>query len=209
MNETKNISGQLYVVSAPSGAGKTSLVKALVEANADLAVSVSHTTRPKRPGEVDGINYHFVSVAEFNDLKEQGGFFEWAQVFDNFYGTSKQGVITQLNQGMDVILEIDWQGAAQVKQHMPDAVTIFILPPSTAALRERLTGRGQDDSSVIERRMQSARDEISHYGEADYVVLNDRFETALIDLQAIIKSQRLSQRHQSMRLTSVINDLLG
>lgn len=209
MNETKNISGQLYVVSAPSGAGKTSLVKALVEANADLAVSVSHTTRAKRPGEVDGINYHFVSVAEFNDLKEQGGFFEWAQVFDNFYGTSKQGVIKQLNQGMDVILEIDWQGAAQVKQHMPDAVTIFILPPSTAALRERLTGRGQDDSSVIERRMQSARDEISHYGEADYVVLNDRFETALIDLQAIIKSQRLSQRHQSMRLTSVINDLLG
>ncbi len=209
MNETENISGQLYVVSAPSGAGKTSLVKALVEANADLAVSVSHTTRPKRPGEVDGINYHFVSVAEFNDLKEQGGFFEWAQVFDNFYGTSKQGVIKQLNQGMDVILEIDWQGAAQVKQHMPDAVTIFILPPSTAALRERLTGRGQDDSSVIERRMQSARDEISHYGEADYVVLNDRFETALIDLQAIIKSQRLSQRHQSMRLTSVINDLLG
>ena len=209
MNETKNISGQLYVVSAPSGAGKTSLVKALVEANADLAVSVSHTTRPKRPGEVDGINYHFVSVAEFNDLKEQGGFFEWAQVFDNFYGTSKQGVIKQLNQGLDVILEIDWQGAAQVKQHMPDAVTIFILPPSTAALRERLTGRGQDDSSVIERRMQSARDEISHYGEADYVVLNDRFETALIDLQAIIKSQRLSQRHQSMRLTSVINDLLG
>lgn len=209
MNETENISGQLYVVSAPSGAGKTSLVKALVEANADLAVSVSHTTRAKRPGEVDGINYHFVSVAEFNDLKEQGGFFEWAQVFDNFYGTSKQGVIKQLNQGMDVILEIDWQGAAQVKQHMPDAVTIFILPPSTAALRERLTGRGQDDSSVIERRMQSARDEISHYGEADYVVLNDRFETALIDLQAIIKSQRLSQRHQSMRLTSVINDLLG
>lgn len=209
MNETENISGQLYVVSAPSGAGKTSLVKALVEANADLAVSVSHTTRAKRPGEVDGINYHFVSVAEFNDLKEQGGFFEWAQVFDNFYGTSKQGVITQLNQGMDVILEIDWQGAAQVKQHMPDAVTIFILPPSTAALRERLTGRGQDDSSVIERRMQSARDEISHYDEADYVVLNDRFETALIDLQAIVKSQRLAQRHQSMRLTSVINDLLG
>ncbi|MEK9588490.1 MAG: guanylate kinase, partial [Gammaproteobacteria bacterium] len=121
----------------------------------------------------------------------------------------KQGVIEQLNHGMDVILEIDWQGAAQVKQHMPDAVTIFILPPSTAALRERLTGRGQDDSSVIERRMQSARDEISHYGEADYVVLNDRFETALIDLQAIIKSQRLSQRHQSMRLTLVINDLLG
>ena len=169
----------------------------------------SHTTRAKRPGEVDGINYHFVSVAEFNNLKEQGGFFEWAQVFDNFYGTSKQGVIEQLNQGMDVILEIDWQGAAQVKQQIPDAVAIFILPPSTAALRERLTGRGQDDERVIERRMQSARDEISHYGEADYVVLNDRFETALNELQAIITSQRLTQRHQSSRLTSVISDLLG
>lgn len=209
MNDREDVSGQLYVVSAPSGAGKTSLVKALVEANEQLAVSVSHTTRAKRPGEVDGINYHFVSIAEFSAVREQGGFFEWAQVFDNFYGTSKQGVLEQLNQGIDVILEIDWQGAAQVKQQMPDAIAIFILPPSTAALRERLTGRGQDDSNVIERRMQSARDEISHFGEADYVVLNDRFETALNDLQAIIKSQRLSQRHQSIRLTSVINDLLG
>ena len=209
MSDKEKISGQLYVVSAPSGAGKTSLVKALVEANEGLVVSVSHTTRAKRPGEVDGVNYHFVSEGEFRDLQEQGGFFEWAQVCDNFYGTSKEGVIQQLNQGMDVILEIDWQGAKQVKRHMPDAVAVFILPPSTAALRERLTGRGQDDSSVIERRMQSARDEISHYGKADYVVLNDRFETALTDLQAIVKSQRLSQRHQSLRLTSVIADLLG
>ena len=209
MSETEKFSGQLYVVSAPSGAGKTSLVKALVDGNNALAVSVSHTTRAKRPGEVDGINYHFVSVAEFNNLKEQGGFFEWAQVFDNFYGTSKQGVIEQLNQGMDVILEIDWQGAAQVKQQMPNAVAIFILPPSTAALRQRLTGRGQDDESIIERRMQSARDEISHYGDADYVVLNDQFETALNELQTIIKSQRLTQHHQSLRLTSVIDDLLG
>lgn len=209
MSETEKFSGQLYVVSAPSGAGKTSLVKALVDSNNALTVSVSHTTRAKRPGEVDGINYHFVSVAEFNNLKEQGGFFEWAQVFDNFYGTSKQGVIEQLNQGMDVILEIDWQGAAQVKQQMPNAVAIFILPPSTAALRQRLTGRGQDDESIIERRMQSARDEISHYGDADYVVLNDQFETALNELQTIIKSQRLTQHHQSLRLTSVIDDLLG
>ena len=209
MSETEKFSGQLYVVSAPSGAGKTSLVKALVDGNDALIVSVSHTTRAKRPGEVDGINYHFVSVAEFNDLKERGGFFEWAQVFDNFYGTSKQSVIEQLNQGMDVILEIDWQGAAQVKQQMPNAVAIFILPPSTAALRQRLTGRGQDDESIIERRMQSARDEISHYGDADYVVLNDQFETALKELQTIIKSQRLTQHHQSLRLTSVIDDLLG
>lgn len=209
MSETKKISGQLYVVSAPSGAGKTSLVKALVDTNGDLAVSVSHTTRPQRPGEVDGVNYHFVSEAAFCDLREQGGFFEWAKVFDNFYGTSKQSVVEQLKQGVDVILEIDWQGAAQVKQQMSAAVAIFILPPSTSALRERLTGRGQDDSSVIDRRMQSARDEISHFGEADYVVLNDRFDRALDDLKTIIKSQRLSKRHQSLHLTSVIDDLLG
>lgn len=209
MSDNKKINGQLYVVSAPSGAGKTSLVKALMDTNGDLAVSVSHTTRPQRPGEVDGVNYHFISEAAFSDLREQGGFFEWAKVFDNFYGTSKQSVVEQLNQGVDVILEIDWQGAAQVKQQMSAAVAIFILPPSTSALRERLTGRGQDDSSVIERRMQSARDEISHFGEADYVVLNDKFDRALDDLQAIIKSQRLSQRHQSLHLTSVIDDLLG
>ena len=209
MSDKAKIQGQLYVVSAPSGAGKTSLVKALVDANNDLAVSVSHTTRAIRPGEIDGVNYHFVSEAEFSDLKDQGGFFEWAQVFDNFYGTSHQSVVDQLNEGVDVILEIDWQGAAQIKRQMPESVSIFILPPSTAALRERLTGRGQDDSSVIERRMRSARDEMSHYCEADYVVLNDRFDSALSDLKAIVTSQRLSQRRQSSRLTSVIRDLLG
>jgi len=209
LSDKAKIQGQLYVVSAPSGAGKTSLVKALVDANNDLAVSVSHTTRAIRPGEIDGVNYHFVSEAEFSDLKDQGGFFEWAQVFDNFYGTSHQSVVDQLNEGVDVILEIDWQGAAQIKRQMPESVSIFILPPSTAALRERLTGRGQDDSSVIERRMRSARDEMSHYSEADYVVLNDRFDSALSDLKAIVASQRLSQRRQSSRLTSVIRDLLG
>jgi guanylate kinase len=162
-----------------------------------------------RPGEIDGVNYHFVSAAGFCEIRDKGGFFEWAQVFDNFYGTSRQGVIDQLDEGVDVILEIDWQGAAQVKQRMPNAIAIFILPPSTTALRERLTGRGQDESSVIERRMQSARDEMSHYGKADYIVLNDNFDAALLDLESIIKSQRLSQRHQSQRLTSVIADLLG
>lgn len=201
--------GQLYVVSAPSGAGKTSLVKALVDSTDDLAVSVSHTTRAMRPGEIDGVNYHFVSAAGFREIRTQGGFFEWAQVFDNFYGTSRQGVTDQLDEGVDVILEIDWQGAAQVKQQMPNAIAIFILPPSTTALRERLTGRGQDESSVIERRMQSARDEMSHYGKADFVVLNDNFDAALLDLKSIIKSQRLLQRRQSQRLTSVIADLLG
>ena len=209
MSDTATKQGQLYVVSAPSGAGKTSLVKALVEANNDITVSVSHTTRAIRPGEIDGVNYHFVSAAEFSDLKERGGFFEWAKVFDNFYGTSQQSVLDQLNRGVDVILEIDWQGAAQIKQQMPESVSIFILPPSTAALRERLTGRGQDDSNVIERRMRSARDEISHYGDADYVVLNDEFDSALSDLKAIVTSQRLLQYRQSLRLTSVIRDLLG
>lgn len=209
MSDTATKQGQLYVVSAPSGAGKTSLVKALVEANNDIAVSVSHTTRAIRPGEIDGVNYHFVSAAEFSDLKERGGFFEWAKVFDNFYGTSQQSVLDQLNRGVDVILEIDWQGAAQIKQQMPESVSIFILPPSTAALRERLTGRGQDDSNVIERRMRSARDEMSHYGDADYVVLNDEFDSALSDLKAIVTSQRLLQYRQSLRLTSVIRDLLG
>jgi guanylate kinase len=209
LSKNEKIQGQLYVVSAPSGAGKTSLVKALVDSTDDLAVSVSHTTRAMRPGEIDGVNYHFVSAAEFCEIRDEGGFFEWAQVFDNFYGTSRQGVIDQLDEGVDVILEIDWQGAAQVKQQMPNAIAIFILPPSTTALRERLTGRGQDESSVIERRMQSARDEMSHYGKADYIVLNDNFDAALLDLESIIKSQRLSQRYQSQRLTSVIADLLG
>jgi guanylate kinase len=209
LSKNEKIQGQLYVVSAPSGAGKTSLVKALVDSNDDLAVSVSHTTRAMRPGEIDGVNYHFVSAAGFCEIRDKGGFFEWAQVFDNFYGTSRQGVIDQLDEGVDVILEIDWQGAAQVKQRMPNAIAIFILPPSTTALRERLTGRGQDESSVIERRMQSARDEMSHYGKADYIVLNDNFDAALLDLESIIKSQRLSQRHQSQQLTSVIADLLG
>lgn len=209
MSKNGKIQGQLYVVSAPSGAGKTSLVKALVDSTDDLAVSVSHTTRAMRPGEIDGVNYHFVSAAGFCEIRDQGGFFEWAQVFDNFYGTSRQSVTDQLDEGVDVILEIDWQGAAQVKQQMPNAIAIFILPPSTAALRERLTGRGQDESSVIERRMQSARDEMSHYGKADFLVLNDNFDAALLDLESVIKSQRLSQRHQSQRLTSVIADLLG
>ena len=162
MSNQKHPSGRLFVISAPSGAGKTSLVKALVERSNNLAVSVSHTTRSMRPGEVDGVNYHFVSESAFTHLRDSEGFFEWAQVFDNYYGTSREGVEHQLAKGLDVILEIDWQGARQVKSLVESAVSIFVLPPSTEALRERLTGRGQDDTSVIERRMQSARDEIIH-----------------------------------------------
>ena len=209
MSNQKHPSGRLFVISAPSGAGKTSLVKALIERSNNLAVSDSHTTRSIRPGEVDGVNYHFVSESAFKDLRDSEGFFEWAQVFDNYYGTSKEGVEHQLAKGLDVILEIDWQGARQVKSLVESAVSIFVLPPSTDALRERLTGRGQDEASVIERRMQSARDEIIHYNEADFVVLNDVFDEALSELESIIYSQQPSQTPQSERLTSVIADLLA
>ena len=209
MSNQKHFSGRLFVISAPSGAGKTSLVKALVERSNNLTVSISHTTRSIRPGEVDGVNYHFVSESAFNDLRDSEGFFEWAQVFDNYYGTSKEGVEHQLAKGLDVILEIDWQGARQVKSLVESAVSIFVLPPSTNALRERLTGRGQDDALVIERRMQSARDEIIHYSEADFVVLNDAFNEALRDLESIIFGQQPPQSPKSERLASVIADLLA
>ena len=182
--------GTLYTVSAPSGAGKTSLVKALVETDRQVTVSVSHTTRDMRPGEEDGINYHFVDRAEFLRMLDVDAFLEHAQVFDNYYGTSKGWVEETLRSGRDVILEIDWQGAAQVRRLMPETVGIFILPPSQQALRERLTGRGQDEQSVIERRMEQAIDEMSHYVEADYVVINDDFASALQDLSAIVRAQR-------------------
>ena len=199
----------LFIVTAPSGAGKTSLVKALVDSTESLRVSVSHTTRTPREGEVDGVNYHFVDKAAFAAMRESDEFFESAEVYGNFYGTSKTWVNEQLALGIDVILEIDWQGARQVKSLVESAVSIFVLPPSTEALRERLTDRGQDDASVIERRMQSARDEIIHYTEADFVVLNDAFNEALSDLESIIYSQQPAQTPQSERLASVIADLLA
>ena len=208
MNENEHATGQLYVISAPSGAGKTSLVKALLESTPNLEVSVSHTTRDIRPGETDGINYHFVDESEFESIRDANGFFEWAQVFGNFYGTSSQAVQDKLADGIDVILEIDWQGARQVKELVHTAISIFVLPPSTAALRCRLTDRGQDNDEIIDGRMQAARDEIAHYGEADFIVLNDDFETALHDLQSIVRAHRLSREIQSRELTGVIADLL-
>ena len=208
MNKNDHPTGQLYVISAPSGAGKTSLVKALLESTPNLEVSVSHTTRDIRPGETDGINYHFVDQSEFESIRDANGFFEWAQVFGNFYGTSSQAVQERLADGIDVILEIDWQGARQVKALVNTAISIFVLPPSTAALRRRLTDRGQDDDKIIEGRMQAARDEIAHYSETDFIVLNDDFETALHDLQSIVRAHRLSQEIQSRELTGVIADLL-
>ncbi|MDO3388616.1 guanylate kinase [Gilvimarinus sp. SDUM040013] len=201
--------GILYTVSAPSGAGKTSLVQALVESNPEVCVSVSHTTRPMRPGEHNGVNYHFVSHEQFASMLEQSAFLEHAEVFGNLYGTSQHWVEDTLTSGMDVILEIDWQGAEQVRKLMPDTVSLFILPPSLPALQQRLTGRGQDDPAVIERRMNEAINEISHYIEADYLIINDDFTVALAQFQALITSQHLRQPVQSDRHRALLSELLS
>lgn len=178
--------GTLFILSAPSGAGKTTLAKALADALPDVAISVSHTTRPKRPGERDGIDYIFVSDAEFLASVEAGEFLEHAQVFGNRYGTSRGAIERLLQQGKDVILDIDWQGARAVKKAMPQAKSIFILPPSRDALAQRLAGRGQDSTAVIQQRMRAAISEMEHYKEFDYQVVNDDFAAALADLKAII-----------------------
>jgi guanylate kinase len=201
--------GTLYVISAPSGAGKTSLVKALVEATADIAVSVSHTTRAPRPGEVDGVNYHFTDPETFQRMVADGAFLEHARVFDNFYGTSQSAALAGVESGRDVILEIDWQGAQQVSRQLPQSVGIFILPPSRAALRERLQERGQDDAEVIDRRMADARAEMVHWNEFDYVVINDDFDTALADLQAIVRARRQRRDAQQWRHTELLDELLS
>ncbi len=202
-----NHSGTLYTISAPSGAGKTSLVKALVEQDSQLFVSVSHTTRGQRTGEENGVNYYFVSRENFENAIRAETFFEWAEVFGNLYGTAVEPVERQLEAGHDVILEIDWQGAAQVKKRVPDSVHIFILPPSLDILRQRLVGRGQDSAEVIEGRMAQAQSELAHWPEADYLVVNDRFEQALDDLKHIVASQRLSRRSQSHKLASTLTKL--
>jgi len=202
------ISGTLYIVSAPSGAGKTSLVKALIDSMPQVRVSVSHTTRPTRPGEVDGVNYHFVDHAQFKAMLEENAFLEHAEVFGNFYGTSQRWVEQTLAQGYDLILEIDWQGAQQVRRLMPEARSIFILPPTQQALRQRLTNRGQDSDEVIERRMREAVSEMSHYVEYDYLVINDDFAHALDDLKAIFRASQLSQRRQQRRHLQLLEALL-
>ncbi len=201
--------GKLYIIAAPSGAGKTSLVKAMVESTPHVRVSVSHTTRGIRPGEHDGVNYHFTSIEGFQDMLKKDMFLEHAEVFGNYYGTSAHWVREQLNKGEDVILEIDWQGAQQVRSLMPNAVSIFILPPSLEALRERLIGRATDDLSIIERRMSQAVSEMSHYGEFQYLVINDEFDLALRDLQTIIRSQRLSINWMQHYKEDLIKGLLG
>jgi len=204
-----NPSGTLYIISAPSGAGKTSLVKALLEKTEQIMVSVSNTTRAPRPGEVDGKDYHFTAIDDFKRMIGQGAFLEHAQVFDNFYGTSQANVIAQLEGGMDVILEIDWQGAQQVRAKMPEAVSIFILPPSREELEKRLRGRNTDSEEVIARRMRDAISEMSHYGEFDYLVFNDDFEIALIELRAIVLARRQRAAVQTARRQSLLDALLA
>lgn len=201
--------GNLFTISAPSGAGKTSLVNALLPALDGVQVSVSHTTRAQRPGEIDGVNYHFVAMSEFQRMLEHGDFLESAEVFGNRYGTSQRWVKDTLAAGTDVILEIDWQGAQQVRRLMPETLSIFILPPSRTALEQRLTQRGQDSATVIQKRMSAAIDEMSHYPEADYLVVNDDFETALQELRAIFVAQRLRLPRQQTRQAALLGELLS
>ena len=199
--------GKLVIVTAPSGAGKTTLVAALVEGNDQLCVSVSHTTRPKRPNEVDGVNYHFIDEAKFLAMLEQGDFLESAEVYGHRYGTSQSWVDEKLSEGQHVVLEIDWQGAAQVRNLYPDSCFIFILPPSLDTLTERLKARAQDDDDTIEDRMKEARDVIEHVCEADFVVVNDEFERALEDIRAIIRSEGLKTVVQQLNLSQLLTSL--
>ncbi|MEQ5836567.1 guanylate kinase [Marinobacter sp. NFXS9] len=201
--------GTLYVISAPSGAGKTSLVAEMLTRDARLRVSVSHTTRPMREGEQDGVNYHFVGRDEFESMIGRDEFLEHANVFGNYYGTSQVWVEETLSKGEDVILEIDWQGAVQVRRLLPDCVSIFIVPPSPETLRQRLTGRGQDAPEVIERRLQEAADECSHALEFDYLVVNDDFEVALEELLSIVRTQRLRVEAQEQRHADLLADLVA
>ena len=209
MSDTPQAPGTLFVVSAPSGAGKTSLVRALIARHDGVTISVSHTTRPMRPGERDGDHYYFVDAPAFEAMREDGAFLEHATVFGNSYGTSRRSVTERLDNGLDVILEIDWQGARQVREQMPDSVGIFLLPPSLEQLRARLRARGQDDEATIEGRMRAAVEEISHYQEYDYLVVNDDFEQALGELGAVVISRRLAQAAQRRRLAPLLDALVA
>ncbi len=200
--------GTLYIFSAPSGAGKTSLVTALIEQTEKLVVSVSHTTRAKREGEQDGTHYHFIDVETYQQMVQDNAFVEHAQVFDNFYGTSQAALEKTLAEGIDVILEIDWQGARQVRERLA-TTSVFILPPSKTALRERLQGRATDSEDIIDRRMADAISEMQHYGEYDYIVVNDDFETALAEIKAIVTSSRLHESRQKLHLAPLLAQLLA
>lgn len=199
--------GNLYVIAAPSGTGKTTLTKALVDALPNLTISISHTTRPKRSNEIEGINYYFTDTATFQDLIKQNAFLEHALIFDHLYGTSKQAVQATLDKGIDVILEIDWQGHQQIKQLFPHTISIFILPPSLNDLRHRLSKRNEDNIAVIKKRIADVKETVSHIEEFDYVVMNDDFVNALHDLKMIIETGRLLKHKQLTRFSSLINNL--
>src|SRR5215472_15321518 len=199
--------GNLFVVAAPSGGGKTSLTRALLEREPAIMLSVSYTTRPPRPGETDGVDYHFVSPERFEELKAGGEFLEHAQVHGNWYATSATWLKRQIEAGQDVLLEIDWQGAVQVRKLIPSSVHIFILPPSLASLEERLVRRGQDDKDTIARRLNAAREEMRHCGEFDYVIINQEFASALDDLSAIVRASRLRSAQQRVRYKGPLGQL--
>ncbi|NQY89093.1 MAG: guanylate kinase [Colwellia sp.] len=204
------VPGNLFILSAPSGAGKSSLINALLKQKSSrpMQVSVSHTTRDPRPGEEEGKHYHFVSIANFKKQIKKNSFYEYAEVFDNYYGTSEAAIDVQLAQGIDVFLDIDWQGAQQVRMKKPTVTTIFISPPSKQALEERLRGRGQDSDDVIANRMAQAQNECSHFQEFDYIIINDNFEQALADLTTIVNNQRLKRSQQVAQHTVLLDELI-
>jgi guanylate kinase len=201
------MSGNLFILSAPSGAGKTSLVSALLESNKHIALSISYTTRSPRPGEIDGKDYHFVSREKFLEMAKHGDFIESAEVYGNLYGTSQSWIEKELVSGRDILLEIDWQGAEQVRRLMPHVISIFILPPSLSALESRLKGRAQDSAEVIARRLQAAREDMSHVAEFDYVIINDKLDEALRQLEAVVIAVGLHRDSQLTRHATLINQL--
>ena len=208
------VPGNLFILSAPSGAGKSSLINALLKKDNQasaraMQVSISHTTRDVRPGENNGEHYHFVTVAEFKKQIENNAFYEYAEVFGNYYGTSEAAIDEQLAQGIDIFLDIDWQGAQQVRMKKPSVTTIFISPPSKEELESRLRGRGQDSEEVIARRMEQAQAECSHYNEFDYIIVNDNFDKALLDLTIVVNNQRLKCRQQSIAQQELFSKLLN
>lgn len=205
----QHLAGNLFIVSAPSGAGKSSLIQALLKRHSDMQVSVSHTTRAPRPGEQDGVHYHFISVDEFKALIAKDEFFEWAEVFGNYYGTSKSTIRDSLSRGIDVFLDIDWQGARQIKAQESSAKGIFILPPSLAELEQRLNKRGQDSSEVIAKRMAQAHSEMSHADEYEYLIINDNFDSALNEFERIVLAQRNSFGSQASKHQALLTQLLA
>lgn len=199
--------GNLFIVSAPSGAGKTSLVRSLLACNQQVGISISYTTRAPRPGEIEGRDYHFINHETFLGMQKHGDFLEYAKVYGNLYGTSKSWIETEISNGRDILLEIDWQGATQIRRIFPDCISIFILPPSLQALENRLRARGQDDAKVIIQRLHAAKEDITHVVEFDYVIINDKLDIALQQLNAVVVAAGLRRERQLARQQNLINQL--